>query len=267
MLMADAMDDQRTTVQQDEAGVFDDAEGDDSLCPPASKRQRTPAAAGDAAAAATPEPAIADPSPPTDVPGQYRVIELPFPSGPQTLLVYEDPNAGPGGRVWDASVALARHLAANLDISGGEGRSVVEVGAGAGAPGMTVALMGGAVTLTDRPRVEPLMLRNAGLCNQAISCGCGAAKEGQPGSIRVSPPAPPHHNSPGIPRTVLLALSGGHFRVGRGYQAARPAVHRAPRRAALLGKTSSNPHRSLTISRDLLYISDRLLVITAGHRQ
>jgi hypothetical protein len=140
------------------AGAFDDASDDDSLeRQRAPKRQRTEAAA-----------------PAADAPGQFRVLQLPFAGGPKALAVYEDASAGPGGRVWDASVALSRYLAANVDASSEVcARSVVEVGAGAGAPGMTAALMGGVVTLTDRPRVEPLMWRNAALCNQAISWGCG----------------------------------------------------------------------------------------------
>ena len=91
------------------------------------------------------------------------------------MAVYEDASAGPGGRVWDASVALAQYLAANVDAASEiGGRSIVEIGAGAGAPGMVAALMGGVVTLTDRPRVGPLMWRNAMLCNQAIAWGCSA---------------------------------------------------------------------------------------------
>ena len=89
------------------------------------------------------------------------------------MAVYEDASAGPGGRVWDASVALAQYLAANVDAASEiRGRSIIEVGAGAGAPGMVAALMGGIVTLTDRPRVGPLMSRNAMFCNQAIAWGC-----------------------------------------------------------------------------------------------
>ena len=88
-------------------------------------------------------------APAADAPGQFRVLQLPFAGGPKALAVYEDASAGPGGRVWDASVALSRYLAANVDASSEVcARSVVEVGAGAGAPGMTAALMGGVVTLT-----------------------------------------------------------------------------------------------------------------------
>lgn len=89
------------------------------------------------------------------------------------MVVYEDASAGPGGRVWDAAVALAHYLAANVDAGDIRGCSVIEVGAGAGAPGMVAALMGAIVTLTDRPRVLPLMWRNAMFCNQAIAWGCG----------------------------------------------------------------------------------------------
>lgn len=49
----------------------------------------------------------------------------------------------------------------------------MQIGAGTGAPGMVAALMGAAVTLTDRRRMEQLLNRNAAFCNQAIMCGCG----------------------------------------------------------------------------------------------
>ena len=53
------------------------------------------------------------------------------------------------------------------------GCNIVQIGAGTGAPGMVAALMGAAVTLTDRQRMEHLLNRNAALINQAIMCGCG----------------------------------------------------------------------------------------------
>ena len=40
------------------------------------------------------------------------------------MLVYEDVNAGPGGRVWDASIALCRHLATSLTPADLAGKSV-----------------------------------------------------------------------------------------------------------------------------------------------
>lgn len=154
------------------AGAFDDASDDDSLeRQQASKRQRTTGTPS--AAVASSQSASAPASIVADVPGQYRILQLPFPGGARRMVVYEDPTAGPGGRVWDASVALAHYLAANVDAGEIRGRSVIEVGAGAGAPGMVAALMGAIVTLTDRPRVLPLMWRNALFCNQAIAWGCG----------------------------------------------------------------------------------------------
>ena len=102
------------------------------------------------------------------------------------MLVYEDAGAGPGGRVWDASVALCRYLAAHLDRREIAGRSIIEVGAGAGAVGMVLALMGGVATLTDRGRMEALLWRNAVFLNQALAWGCGLPP---PDTVRV--PFPP----------------------------------------------------------------------------
>ena len=62
-----------------------------------------------------------------DMPGQYRVLQIPYRSGTRPLLVYEDVNAGPGGRVWDASVGLARYIASNYSPCELCGHSVVEV--------------------------------------------------------------------------------------------------------------------------------------------
>jgi hypothetical protein len=109
-----------------------------------------------------------------DRPGEYRVIKVPFAGveEPRPLLIYEDVNAGPGGRVWNSSVAMCQYLATRPNPAEMVGASVVEIGAGTGAPGMVAALMGSAVTLTDRARMATLLNRNAALVNQAIACGC-----------------------------------------------------------------------------------------------
>lgn len=80
------------------------------------------AAAPAAAAAAAARPAAV-----SGVPGQYRVLQVPFRSGTRPLVVYEDVNAGPGGRVWDASVALARHIASEYSPHELSRRSIIEV--------------------------------------------------------------------------------------------------------------------------------------------
>jgi len=53
-----------------------------------------------------------------------------------------------GCRLWDASVGLARWLTRHHDRFGG-GRRVLEIGAGCGCAGLTAAVLGCEVTLTD----------------------------------------------------------------------------------------------------------------------
>ena len=59
-------------------------------------------------------------------------------------------------RVWQASAELALHVA---DVV--RGRSVVELGAGAGLAGLACAVNGARVVLTDLPENLPLLQRNA----------------------------------------------------------------------------------------------------------
>lgn len=115
-----------------------------------------------------------------DEPGVYRVLSL---RGLGPLVVFEDAQAGPGGRLWDASVALARYVAESSAESFA-GVSVVEIGAGTGAPGMVAALRGATVTLTDRPRMACLLGRNCAFINQAIALGCGAKHSDKRGHAR-----------------------------------------------------------------------------------
>ena len=81
-----------------------------------------------------------------------RVIQLTLPEPVGCLSVEEDVHsAGPGGCVWDASLALAHFVAAELSQKGGlRDVRVIELGAGCGVPGLAAAKLGADVVLTDR---------------------------------------------------------------------------------------------------------------------
>ena len=82
-----------------------------------------------------------------------RVIQLTLPEPVGELSIEEDVHgAGPGGCVWDASLALAHFVAAELSHQKGGLRDVrvVELGAGCGVPGIAAAKLGADVVLTDR---------------------------------------------------------------------------------------------------------------------
>jgi hypothetical protein len=61
--------------------------------------------------------------------------------GKVCLQIVEDvASSGPAGRVWDASIALAEHLLGRFGRDGLAGVSVLELGAGAGLPGIVAAM-------------------------------------------------------------------------------------------------------------------------------
>ena len=67
---------------------------------------------------------------------------------------------GPGGRLWDAAVLLAQHLAERVGDDCVRGKRVVELGAGLGLPGIVAAYQGAHVTLTVRAVVCAVYLVN-----------------------------------------------------------------------------------------------------------
>lgn len=77
---------------------------------------------------------------------------------------------GMGAVVWDCALSFC-DLAHALDKKSGgfwRGKVVLELGAGCGAPGLTLAALGADVILTDRVQVLPLLERNVEL-NAPIS--------------------------------------------------------------------------------------------------
>jgi protein N-lysine methyltransferase METTL21D len=95
-------------------------------------------------------------------------ISLDLPTTGVTLSLAQDPNSGNLGlTVWDASIVLAAWLDRNC---GGKtefgrarlaGKRAVDLGSGAGAAGLALALLGADVTLTDVAGVLPLLRTNA----------------------------------------------------------------------------------------------------------
>jgi len=69
-----------------------------------------------------------------------------------------------GEVVWDASYLLAKYIESHVPVSG---KRVVELGAGCGLVGLTVGLLGGDVTITDRERELEMARRNIRL-NQPL---------------------------------------------------------------------------------------------------
>ena len=86
-----------------------------------------------------------------------------FPDSTVAVTVAEDACLGPGGTVWDAAVVLAGSLV--LETASGSlvpaGKVAIELGAGAGLPGLTLAALGATVTLTDKPVLGALQRANA----------------------------------------------------------------------------------------------------------
>lgn len=135
------------------------------------------------------------------------------------LLVYEDVSgAGPGGALWDGSIALAQHVAAHF-ADGLAGQRVVELGAGTGLPGLAAARLGARVVLTDRPRALPLLARNV-QANGLADCvsveplewsrpGCAALLASGPVHLVLAAECIAHEESFGVFVETLLALSEG----------------------------------------------------------
>mmetsp|Transcript_23797 Transcript_23797/g.42866 ORF Transcript_23797/g.42866 Transcript_23797/m.42866 type:complete len:278 (-) Transcript_23797:1099-1932(-) len=59
-----------------------------------------------------------------------------------------------GLRVWDCGIMLAKYIDRNMTVAQCSGLKVVEVGCGTGIAGLSLALKGADVTLTDLPSVE-----------------------------------------------------------------------------------------------------------------
>jgi hypothetical protein len=97
---------------------------------------------------------------------------------------------GTGWAVWDASVALARHLeAAAPDLLGGgagiQPPSILELGSGTGLAGLAAAAaLRLPVALTDLPEVLPALRRNADANPQVSHLhrrSCAAQRDGKQG--------------------------------------------------------------------------------------
>ena len=134
------------------------------------------------------------------------------------IAVHEDVSgAGPGGALWDGSVALAQHVAATYADGGLAGQRVVELGAGTGVPGLVAAKLGASVVLTDRARALPLLRRNAELNSLSVSVqelewsrrGCAALLAAGPLHLVLAAECIAHEESFDVFRDTLLALSEG----------------------------------------------------------
>jgi len=104
---------------------------------------------------------------------------------PTTLSIETDRAAGHGGIIWDASLLLARFICTNAALFGPAARCI-ELGAGAGLPGLTAARAHGCtVVLTDKPPLLPLLAANAA----RNGLGCTVAPLLWGGALRRLPPA------------------------------------------------------------------------------
>ena len=75
--------------------------------------------------------------------------------------------------MWDSSLVLSRYLEKHVSPKFWKGKHVIELGAGTGIVGLTVAGIGGVeqVLLTDLPDLKPLLKENVKL-NKKITKGC-----------------------------------------------------------------------------------------------
>ncbi len=62
--------------------------------------------------------------------------------------------------LWDASVALCKYLQRAFPSSSLAGKTVIELGAGCGLPGIAAAILGANVTITDQAPYLPLIQQN-----------------------------------------------------------------------------------------------------------
>ena len=109
---------------------------------------------------------------------QHRVVRIRV-AGSTSLEVplLELPGAsgGGGGFAWDASRALAAYLVRDVGAAQLAGRSVLELGAGLGLPGLVAARLDARrVTLTDRARALELLGRNAASAGIDVASSAGA---------------------------------------------------------------------------------------------
>uniref|UniRef100_A0A0C9QNH5 TSA: Wollemia nobilis Ref_Wollemi_Transcript_16723_1211 transcribed RNA sequence n=1 Tax=Wollemia nobilis TaxID=56998 RepID=A0A0C9QNH5_9CONI len=97
--------------------------------------------------------------------GNTREVEI----GDRTLVIHEqenitDPLTGKeaaGCWIWDCSLVLAHYLATpSWPPAIFHAKTVIELGAGTGIPGLTAALLGANVVLTDAPPLLPGLQKN-----------------------------------------------------------------------------------------------------------
>ncbi|KAK8640039.1 hypothetical protein V6N13_138404 [Hibiscus sabdariffa] len=98
--------------------------------------------------------------------GAIREIQVAAPGAAHKLFVHElddvyDSVTGrplTGSWVWDSALLLSHWMSAHLNV---EGKTVIELGAGAGLPGLTAALLGAnRVLLTDVQQLLPGLSSN-----------------------------------------------------------------------------------------------------------
>ncbi|XP_077234219.1 uncharacterized protein LOC143876404 [Tasmannia lanceolata] len=95
--------------------------------------------------------------------GNCREIEV----GGKPLVIYDHDIEPPTGSdllgycLWDCAITLAHYLPINARSHPLSGKTVIELGAGTGLPGLVSGTLGAArVTLTDRPHLLPGLRRN-----------------------------------------------------------------------------------------------------------
>lgn len=91
--------------------------------------------------------------------------------GDEPLALRLRSDAATGGRLWSSSVALASFLRQECSEQV-QGVSLLELGAGAGLPGLVAARCGARVTLSDHCSAVLDQLR----MNAALAFGCGASE-------------------------------------------------------------------------------------------
>eukprot|EP01138_Halocafeteria_seosinensis_P006676 gb/GECG01006824.1/.p1 GENE.gb/GECG01006824.1/~~gb/GECG01006824.1/.p1 ORF type:complete len:250 (+),score=28.30 gb/GECG01006824.1/:1-750(+) len=78
-----------------------------------------------------------------------------------SLTIHQDRDAGHGGLIWDAELCLAHYVWNELPCTSHGGERAIELGAGTGIAGLTLASKGYQVLLTDKPALVPLLELNA----------------------------------------------------------------------------------------------------------
>jgi len=105
-------------------------------------------------------------------------LTCPDPGDPTSmeLNIVERPGVSLGSTVFHGATRLAEHMVRCIPPREFRGKRVLELGAGTGITGLTAALLGAAVTLTDLPVLLPVLQANVEANQAAVAASGGTVR-------------------------------------------------------------------------------------------